>query len=858
MKRIITALLLLAALVGASTAAPLSPEEALSRAAKSGPQRLKSKGMKGAKLVHTAATESGINTLYVFNRAADQGYLILSADDLAYPVLGYSDQGSFNINDIPPQMEWWLGEYSRHMEFAISKGTGEVMFRSSRSLGDAISPLVKTKWDQNSPYNRLCPTSNGTPCPTGCVATAMAQVMNYWQYPAKGSGIVRISLPSGLVGVNMLNLGNTSFDWDNMRLSYAGSYTEAEANAVAYLMQACGYASNMSYSPNGSGAISIYAAQALIKNFGYNMNIEYCSRNHYNSEMWEQIIYNELKSGRPIMYGGQSTSVGHEFVCDGYNGEGYFHFNWGWGGMSDGYFLLDALNPDAVGTGGGSGGGYNYGQDIIIGVQPQQSSVTMRLLQYGNLKLSDDSGRINVDLDNGGGTSGWYNQNLSSYNVELGATFTPDGGSEPAASSLLSKNGSKLSGDIAGLTLKGNGLSYAGWNAPAVCAVPESLPNGRYKVTICSRPAGGGDSDWLPVLTSSSSYYNYAYVTKSGSSITVTNMEPCKLSLVSAEFTSPLYSGCVANLKISVKNTSEKEITSGFYPYLFPITDNEEETVTPDFMGEGIVMTLKPGEALTQEFSTMMELVDGKKAPAISTDYFLLFLDPMTGTLYPLETKVTLKVNLTKPTVRVDKFEMPGLSVATENVSGSDKNVYIVRNKAAIPFAATVTCMRGYFGYPMAVAVFAEGQNSSNIIANLGPVLMLGAQQSGTASGTLSFGDGEANKYYHVALYYSSGGWQQMGAPYVYFRIDSSAVNEIEPEDGFFITYDNKSYELKVVCEEGLGELCVYDLSGRKVISCEGAGAEMKTVSLENLPAGIVMVVARSNSGKVKSNKLMR
>ncbi len=97
-----------------------------------------------------------------------------------------------------------------------------------------------------------------------------------------------------------------------------------------------------------------------------------------------------------------------------------------------------------------------------------------------------------------------------------------------------------------------------------------------------------------------------------------------------------------------------------------------------------------------------------------------------------------------------------------------------------------------------------------------------------------------------------------MGAPYVYFRIDSSAVNEIEPEDGFFITYDNKSYELKVVCEEGLGELCVYDLSGRKVISCEGAGAEMKTVSLENLPAGIVMVVARSNSGKVKSNKLMR
>ena len=127
--------------------------------------------------------------------------------------------------------------------------------------------------------------------------------------------------------------------------SYNGSYTDEQAAAVAYLMKACGYSCDMAYTPNSSGALSINAAKALFENFKYNPNLQYLNRDYLSATEWENIIYAELAAKRPVLYGGRSSSVGHEFVCDGYDGNGYFHFNWGWGGMSDGYFLLDALNP---------------------------------------------------------------------------------------------------------------------------------------------------------------------------------------------------------------------------------------------------------------------------------------------------------------------------------------------------------------------------------------------------------------------------------------------------------------------------------------------------------------------------------
>ena len=326
------------------TAAPLTPGEALKRVRGNGPMHKTAIADSQFKLNYTQETEQGSPAVYIFN-AADNGYLVVSADDNATPLLGYADKGNFNIAQMPPQMKWWLGEYAA--QIASAKQTAAV--RNASAQKHAVSPLLPTRWNQGTPYNNLCTNKY----PTGCVATAMAQVMKKWNYPQVATQITDLNT----IGAQPHDY---TLEWGKMLDTYTpGNYNSEQANAVATLMLACGYAVDMDYAEGGSGANPLKAAIALSKNFKYNSGIQYLDRYYSTSSEWEDLIYKELAAGRPVIYGGQSTSVGHEFVCDGYDGSGYYHFNWGWGGMSDGYFLLDALNPGAVGTGGGAGGGYN-------------------------------------------------------------------------------------------------------------------------------------------------------------------------------------------------------------------------------------------------------------------------------------------------------------------------------------------------------------------------------------------------------------------------------------------------------------------------------------------------------------------
>ncbi len=192
----------------------------------------------------------------------------------------------------------------------------------------------------------------------------MAQVMYYWKYPEKGTGTVTARVND--IQTAPIDLSTITFDWDNMTDTYDQSSTPAQKKAVAALMKACGYSVDMGYTVDESGAQTINLAKALVENFGYNENITFLQRNYFSGQDWNNLVYGELKAGRPVLYSGASITGSHQFVCDGYDGNGYFHINWGWGGMSDGYFLLEALNPGAQGT-GGSAGGYNYAQTIKIG-----------------------------------------------------------------------------------------------------------------------------------------------------------------------------------------------------------------------------------------------------------------------------------------------------------------------------------------------------------------------------------------------------------------------------------------------------------------------------------------------------------
>ncbi len=333
-----------------------------------------------------------VSGLYVFNMADNQGFVIVSNDDGVLPILGFSDSGHLDPDNMPTNMRAWLQGYAdeiawarEHKTFTVAKtSTAPAARRAGSHITAAIEPLMTTRWSQDSPFNDLCPEyASGHRCATGCVATAMAQVMRYHEWPQGATSAIP-AYTTGSYGLSVSALPATTFDWDNMVDEYCrhwnGSYfvaipspTTAQATAVATLMQYCGSALGMDYGPE-SGANTDDVAKALRSYFDYNASTtQFVSRSFYTAAKWADLIYHELANRRPVVYGGTSSGGGHEFVCDGYKYESstdFFHINWGWGGMSDDYFVLSALDPDAQGIGGSSStDGYHYGQDAVIGIQ---------------------------------------------------------------------------------------------------------------------------------------------------------------------------------------------------------------------------------------------------------------------------------------------------------------------------------------------------------------------------------------------------------------------------------------------------------------------------------------------------------
>ena len=231
--------------------------------------------------------------------------------------------------------------------------------------------MVHAHWDQGAPYNNKTPILNGSHTATGCVATAIAQIMRYWQYPDVGKGSRSYTWETGNKTLSM-NFSQVRFDWANMPFIHTDTWTSAQDDAVATLMQAVGYAMDMDYnlaSAGGSGAVTAYATERLINYFGYAPSSTHYDRDNFGLYDWEDLVYGSLVAGCPVLYHGTGSAGGHAFVVDGYQSDGYFHLNWGWGGSSNGYFLLTALDPANLGIGGGAGG-FNTNQGAAINLRP--------------------------------------------------------------------------------------------------------------------------------------------------------------------------------------------------------------------------------------------------------------------------------------------------------------------------------------------------------------------------------------------------------------------------------------------------------------------------------------------------------
>lgn len=304
-----------------------------------------------------------------------KGVVFISKDDNIEPVLGISDE-DFDVNNMPCGMKWWLNTANKSLERMKAKG---ITYRANpMAASGRPTYFIKTYWNQDKPFNNLCPQINGSAAPTGCIATAMAQIMKYYQYPAtsKGTGIYSVTTykdkndKEGTTKWYKRELGHT-YQWTAMQSSY-GILSDDENDAVATLMADAGAASQMNYQANASGTIEWYAAKGFAENFRYDsLAISCLQRDFYTDAEWMELVRKEMEAKQPVLYcGSDEIDGGHAFLLDGIQEDGKVHVNWGWGKSGDGWFDIDVLRPNITGF---TGEGFNIGQSMVLGFKKQET-----------------------------------------------------------------------------------------------------------------------------------------------------------------------------------------------------------------------------------------------------------------------------------------------------------------------------------------------------------------------------------------------------------------------------------------------------------------------------------------------------
>ena len=358
-----------------------------------------------AKLVYisTASENENLKLYYVFNINNDDGFVVVSADNDVNPVIAYTLKGRFSSENLPPDFIYWMRNYENQILYVkqnlikadkkISDKWKYCLTENNVNIKDnkkKAGPLLTSKWGQGCYYNSLCPVDTQSPfgycnrVPSGCVATAVAQILRYWNFPAHGFGF---HIDSDIkYGELIASFANTNYEWSNMPDILTKSSTPEQINAVGTLIKHCGISINTDYEANGSGVATIdFVGDAMRKYFNYSnsMKIQKVKWN-INWTEWKAMLINEIDSKRPVLYSGSDdySKGGHGWICDGYNDNEYFHFNWGWDGGLDGYYAIDNLNPGGL--------SFNSTQIILTGIQPNPFPDS-RLNLYSDIKITPDT-----------------------------------------------------------------------------------------------------------------------------------------------------------------------------------------------------------------------------------------------------------------------------------------------------------------------------------------------------------------------------------------------------------------------------------------------------------------------------------
>ena len=735
------------------SAATLSPDEAMQRAmTQSGGRHIPKAGM--TKLAYTASTESGAPAVYVFNNE-NGGSIFLSASDRAIPMLGYTDGGNFDENNIPAPLQAWLAEYAAQIEYAEVNSLPKVPAQSGIVYPldwEYIAPLVQTQWDQTNPFNLM--THNQWP--TGCVATAMAQIVNYWKYPTVGHGTVSYVNTADNQMIS-LDFSLQDFQWDLMLDKYSPSSPQASKDAVAYLMKACGVSARMQYQSNTAGAMPEDACRGLIENFGYSEEVRIFPRFEYSGSQWAELVYNQLSTVGPVLYSADATSVGHAFVCDGYDGNGYFHFNWGWSGMSDGFYSLNALNPSSQGTGGSSFGGFNFSQGIIGNIKPAEGTPTFvpeaNLTFLGNMSAVSKRNYMTFSFTPA------YPANFVNNSC---VTITPVFGYKMVNMDTQDVNYYDLdqlyinNAKAEFPTLQPS--AFMSRNLSMDVELDLDLPDGEYKAQLVWKDKG---TDTWKDLVSSYANYDYVMVTKDGSTFSVENMPFNRFTIESAEVITPLYIYNPCQIRFVVTNPTDFELTQSIIPILYKST-------SPQFEGDTQLVTVGPHETITVTLAYTFKLLETGENPTPSTpvnltlgayDYNLVRYSSSGQTYSKTGLGVAYYGDFGKVSIAYSKLggylELDDFAIADAEIAENymDAVVYNVSDFSNIVFNADITAVDGNVQSPFTVIVYDE---NGKVVAEKTSEELISVKSgdSSIASVALNIENYDEEAVYYATAYY--------------------------------------------------------------------------------------------------------
>jgi len=790
-----------------------------------------------SKLAYTCiekeATRSGNQNAYyyIFDIGEKNGFVVVSGDDRAKNILGYADSGSFSTENMPENFRCWMAFYEKELKALAAKPEDTILHttilkniqKSPSSIFEtSVAPLLGTiKWDQSDPYNIFCPIVRTEKAPTGCVATAMAQIMKYHEWPVTGTGSK--TYKSSLVADSLsVDFSKTTYDWANMLNIYNGSGTAIQDTAVATLMYHCGVALSMEYDVSSSGAFSNDCPSALSTYFGYDENAQIYTRDYYSEAEWTRLIKTELNEKRPILYGGSDADYnGHAFVCDGYDSSNLFHFNWGWSGSFNGYFELSSLKPSDPGMGGGYGG-YSIGQDMTIGIQkPTESSVkSNQILLYKNIEANKSI----VSRD-------------STFNMNFG--FANYGGNTfegHLALGLYQGDSLVLKLDETQDMILGTYMGDTNYTTDSL-AIPSSLSDGSYQLYSIYQEKG--QSDWS-MMRNKIGLPNSLNVSINAAEITFTTPDVFpKLTLTEQiKVTGKLYSNKTLRLSATIQNTGGE-----FNSYLIFMLSSTTDSKMVRYVNFAPVN-------IPSETTKTLEITGKTSLPAGEYTLTLLYdlnNDQYNESLIPITPLLnnSLLVNIIEAS-----NEAPALTL-TEKLSLA-QNVLVKGSEAFL--TAKVKNTGGYFNSYLMAYVFPSTGNSS--IDYLGPIEVImdtNEEKMVTFRKDLNLEDGS----YQMTLFaYNTtvmNGW----APFsnelfskISFTVNNLQTNLEEASTEKPGIFPNPVTDvLHVQSADIIHSLVILDITGKQILKKESFSTGTLTMNVNDLDQGVYLLKIETGKG---------